>query len=239
MGSANFGRQMSARDRVKIARRRTVHIDDFVNALIDSTLAANGSAASSAVSAGTDYFGTFGLSTGTTLVDPNQRSGISTNSSFQCVMTGAGPLVYEADFILSATPTATEDYSFRAGFFDTNLRSTIVAGIFLEVEYASGTAARYSLITRQNSTETRTILTGTPDTNRHHVTIRVDAAGGNVYADIDGVQVGTTTLNIPTGNGTTQDMGYGYVIEKTVGTGVNVTCKCDRVACGQDFTTAR
>jgi len=239
MSTGNFGGSMSARERVRLARRRTVHIDEFVNALIDSTLAANGSAAQTFLATSTDQFGAVKLSTGTTLVDPNQRSGVSTNSSFQAIMTGAGWLTFECDFQLSATPTGTEDYSFRAGFFDTNVRSTIVAGIFLEIEFTSGTAARYSLITRQNSTETRTILTGTPNTSRHRITIRVDAAGANAYAEIDGVAVGSVATNIPTGTGTTQDFGYGVVLEKTVGTGVDVNAVIDRIAVGQDFTVAR
>jgi len=242
-GGAESGRSV-----VRTARHQYFNQWDFHNSITGTPFVNANSGTSSAVNsspanADTNRFGMIRLTTGTTATGRASIDTLTASASPLSLNFGGGTVVFEADFQVTAVPTGAQSYSLRIGFMNSpnqlHTRADIVAGIYFELDW-DGAAARYSLITIQSGTETRTTLTGTPDTSRHIVTLVVNPAGTSVTAYIDDVSVGTSSTNVPTGVSANNNfkVGFGCQIEKTLG-GTSISADHDWVALAYDSTSVR
>jgi len=227
---------VSALEIVKQTRRQGSVYGDFINAARDTIFGAS----SSGTDAGVDYstptaVGRWGvgiLSTGST--STGRASHVASSGTNEKQAFGGNRIVFECDFTMPVLPASGDQFSFRAGFNDSNTRSGLVDGIFYEVDYSSG--ERHRLIFFSNSGETPVTLTGVPTTGRHILTLVIDATAANVYCYIDDVLVGSGSSGIPTGNSRLACASIG--VEKTVGN-TEVRIEIDWCAIAMGFGSAR
>lgn len=179
----------------------------------------------------TNQFGRGRINCGTT-----NTGRASWETSMLVLAIGAGPVYWSIkDLKLGSLSTATDTYTWRAGFLS-GTASEPTDGIYFR--YTDGaTGAHFRAVTRSGGVETDTDTGVVADTNNHKFEITVNAAGTSVIFKIDGSTVATVTTNIPTGTGHAVGMSPMSIV-KSVGT-TNVNIFCDYVWAHGEWTTPR
>lgn len=200
-----------------LTNRAYADADDFI---IDSNarLVDAGAGAGASVQSGTYGIGTSANAIGVSQMDTGTtatgRRTLSTNLS--SLVTTKSRLRFSSRFAIEQLSSGTQTFTTIIGFLDTTATGDPAHGAYFR--YTDGTnGGRWQCITSQASTRTTNDSGITADTNYHAFTIEINEAGTSTTFFIDGVLVATITTNIP--NGTlAQAFGYGWKIEKSVGT---------------------
>lgn len=111
---------------------------------------------------------------------------------------------------MTALSNATDTYTFRSGFIDTNAGESVDGAFFRYTHSVNG--GKFQCVTRSNNVETATDSGIMAAVNTNYILEAiVNAAGTEVLFYIDGVLVQTHTTNIPTGGGRETGAGVGAI----------------------------
>jgi len=124
---------------------------------------------------------------------------------------------YDAIINIDTLSDATNTYTLRVGFIDSNSAES-TDGVFFRYTN-SVNSGKWVLVARNNSTETTTNATNTAVASAtwYRLTIIVNPAGTSAEFFQDGTSLGTVTSNIPT-TSSTRATGYGVMFLKSAGT---------------------
>lgn len=167
--------------------------------------------------------GTYGIGTSANAIGVSQMDTGTTAAGRRTLATSLSSLVttksrlrVSSRFAIEQLSTVTQTFDSIIGFLDSNATGDPNNGAYFR--YTDGTnSGKWQCITAQGGTRTTTDSGITADTNYHAFTIEINEAGTSVAFQIDGVLVQTITTNIPNGT-VAQAFGYGWKIEKSVGT---------------------
>ena len=154
--------------------------------------------------------GQLGLYTGTASTG---RAGLA--SHLDMIQLGANSWTFETKLLLSNLSDATDTFTARLGFLDTQ---TGESTDFVGFRYTHGTnSGKWECVTRSNSTETAVDSGTSPSAGTYQTfKIEINSTATSVTFYINGSSVGTITSNIPSGS--SRLLGFGYLIAKSVGT---------------------
>ena len=151
----------------------------------------------------------------------NVTTGTSTTGRVGAIL-GANLLRFEGGntytmwcrFLAGVMPDATNDYSLRIGFIDSNLAAESVDGVYFEFLRAS--SPNWRCKTASNSSRT-TATTAVPVQEANWIDLKIDVDGSAQIARfyIDDVLVATINTNIPTSAG--RETSVGFSLAKTAG----------------------
>lgn len=200
-----------------LINRAYAEADDFI---IDSNarLVDAGAGAGASVQSGTYGLGTAANAIGVTQMDTGTtatgRRALTSNLS--SLVTTKSRLRFSTRFALEQLSSVTQTFTSIIGFLDTTASGDPAHGVYFR--YTDGTnGGKWQCITSQASTRTTVDSGILADTSYHAFTFEVNEAGTSVNFLIDGVSVATITTNLPNGT-SAQAFGYGWKIEKSVGT---------------------
>lgn len=221
------------------------YLNEFLNTPNTSALGADvaatnsGTGAASATTA-TDATTRIGLLRTTTGTTATGRSYVNTAASV--LRLGGATWVYETHINIATLSNGTERYQALFGFFDTYTAANQVDGVYFlyddgGVSTGSAASANWQLVTTSNSSRTFS-TSSTAVANATWVKLRIEINGAANRADffIDGVNVGNSTANIPTGSG--RELGFGWGMIKSIGTTAR-TMDVDYLMAQAELTTAK
>jgi hypothetical protein len=142
------------------------------------------------------------------------RAGLTAHSG--TILFDETPITFEQDFYFPILPTATEDFNFFAGFNDNITETTIVDGVYFRYSLSSPNL----IAVTKNNTVATPINTGFAVLANTWVRARVEVTSLEAKFFINNNLVATITSNIPSAIG--RETGYGYMLNKTAGTGARV-----------------
>lgn len=181
--------------------------------LVDAGAGTGSSVQSGSYGVGTaaNALGVSQIDTGTTATG---RRSLSCNLA--SLVTSKGRLRFSTRFAIEQLSTGVQTFTMYIGFIDSNATGDMGNGAYFK--YTDGVnAGKWQCVTASGGTRTAVDSGVTADTSYHAFTTEINEAGTSVGFYIDGVLVATTTSNLP--NGTlAQAFGYGWKIEKSVGT---------------------
>lgn len=219
------------------------YFNDFVNTVGTSVdgngVMANNSSGTSSVGSpdANNHPGVLGLQTST-----GATNAAGVNTGFNSMSLGGGS--WEMNIGQRSPSTAsdgTDTYQVLIGFFDANTANQTDGVYFLYdsqgVSTGSAASANWQIVTASNSTRTFTTTSSAVGTSTYStLKITINAAGTLATFYVNGVSVGTSSTNIPTG--TSRGLGYGARIIKSAGTN-NRQQFIDYIEVKSLFTSAR
>lgn len=140
--------------------------------------------------------GTFKMSTGTTnsgAVNVNYTGNQATNTGNYIF--GGGNFTYIAYINIVTLATAGEDYDYYIGLGDGWIFGTPTSGIYFR--YNRSTSANWLFVTNNSSSVTSTTSSTAVTTGWHKM--KISGTTSQVTFSVDGVTLGTTSTNLPTG----------------------------------------
>lgn len=191
--------------------------DDFI---IDSNarLVDAGAGTAASVQSGTYGIGTAANAIGVSQMDTGTTAaGRRLLSSFlQGLVTTKSRLRFSSRFAPEQLSNGTQTFTSIIGFVDSSAAGDPTNGAYFRYTDATN-GGRWQCLTAKGGVRTTTDSGITADTNYHAFTIEINEAGTSAAFYIDGVLVQTITTNLPDGT-LAQAFGYGWKIEKSVGT---------------------
>lgn len=168
------------------------------------------------------------------------RSSCNSTITSPPIAFGGGAWTIEVSIRINNLSDGTDSFSVIAGFFDTLGADQADAAAFVyENNGGVGTcadSANWQRYTASNSVRTCNASSTAVGTGWTRLRVEVNADASSVEYFVDGASIGTETTNIPTG--TARALGFGVLIQKSVGTTAR-TVSWDYVAVEGDFTTPR
>jgi hypothetical protein len=157
--------------------------------------------------------GGYGWQRGSTGTTATGRTSI-VSPAFNIMRLGLGRAIQTSRIRIVTLSTATETYTVRSGFIDSNTGESVDGAFFRYTNAVNG--GRFEAVTRANSVETvvdtaTAVAVGTT----YVLEVDVNAAGTSAAFRINGTLVATITTNIPTASG--RELGYGLMALKSVG----------------------
>lgn len=219
------------------------YFNDFVNTVGTSVdgngVVANNSSGTSTVSQpdANNHPGTLALSTST-----GATNSAGVNTGLNSMSFGGGSWEMSTGQRSPATASdGTDTYQVLIGFFDVGTLNQTDGVYFLYdsqgVSTGSAASANWQIVTASNSTRTFTTTSTAVGTSTYStLKITVNAAGTLATFYVNGVSVGTSSTNIPTG--TSRGLGFGARIIKSAGTN-NRQQFIDYIEVKSLFTSAR
>lgn len=146
---------------------------------------------------------------------------------------GQGVAKFAARLRIQTLSDATNAWTLRTGFIDSNSAETVDGAFF---RYTN--AVNFEAVTRSNGVETAVdtlipVATGTT----YKLEVEVNATGTAAVFKINGAIVATTMTNIPTAGG--RETGYGIYAQRTLGTAMLTSYLVDYLMVDLALTTAR
>lgn len=183
-----------------------------------------------------DSSGHPGIAIVTTGTTNTGRAALTTVTTGQTILLGAGAVTYETDvYLLDALSDGTDTYTNYIGLNDVSTGNGVDSVMF---RYTHSTnSGKFECVTRSNSTETASDSGITvAATTWYKLGITVNAAASSVSFLVNGSVVATITTNIPTGSGRQTTPLIGIV--KSAGTTAR-RILVDYIYCRFDLTSAR
>ncbi len=181
--------------------------------------------------------GIYNANTGTTATGRHALTTPNTSTTL-----GGGVWTYETMVQVPTLSTSVERYQLLAGFIDNNSAANQTDGIYFLYDEGgastgSAVSANWQIVTSSNSTRTFTTTSTAVVANTwYKLKIVVNAGASSVEYFINDVSAGTITTNIP--NGTSRQLGWGFLQNKSIGT-TSRTVNFDAMLVEGRLTTSR
>lgn len=134
---------------------------------------------------------------------------------------------------------ATDDYTVRMGFIDSNSAESD-DGVYFRYNHAVN-AGKWQAVCRVNGVETAVDTGVSPVAGEvlRRFEVRTNSAANSATFYIDGTLVATITTNIPNSNIAAHETGYGLYVQRAAGTAALPSATIDYQEVDQIFNTAR
>jgi len=167
--------------------------------------------------------GSYGVGTSANAIGVSQMDTGTTATGRRALTSGLSSLVttksrlrFGTRFALEQLSSVTQTFTTEVGFIDSTATGDATNGAYFR--YTDGTnGGKWQCVTAAGGVRTSVDSGILADVNYHAFTVEINEAGTSAVFAIDGVTVATISTNLPSG-AVAQAFGYGWKIEKSVGT---------------------